>query len=396
MKIKVINLETNEEIIFELPEGTAELTSEILETLKKYLEENSGKFKVEIPEGVTSIDWHTFSGCTSLTEITLPGTFTSIGNSAFRGCTSLKTINIPQNVTSISRCAFSGCTSLETINLPDNITSIGHTAFYNCSSLKTINIPQNVRSIGYGAFSGCTSLTTINIPDSVTRIDRKAFSDCTSLARIEISDPNKNIFHGQSLLHFALEESNSILAINTLLDHGNNIKCQSLPVNLKNHLFPKSKPDDEIDSDKVLKHLLSNNHFLDKLGKQCCQSKNSHILDSLIDSNNSEVLLALLSSHNKTAIDNLVQRCINTGKLQVLHKLIEDNKNSGNEKKKDLSFLEQTIEIRTQNLFLDEKTILPEGKLQQFLNTKDFRNFLIAYNQNLSREKSSISYSSRP
>ena len=351
--MKVINLETNEEITFELPEDTVVLTYQTLRELREYLEENSGKYKVEIPEDVTNIGYCAFAFCTSLTTINLPGSFTSIGNSAFRGC----------------------------------------------SSLKTINIPQNVTSIGDGTFSGCTSLETINLPDSVTSIGSYAFSDCTSLARINICDPNKNMFHGQSLLHFALEESNSILAINTLLDHGNNIKCQSLPVNLKNHLFPKSKPDDEIDSDKVLKHLLSNNHFLDKLGKQCCQSKNSHILDSLIDSNNSEVLLALLSSHNKIAIDNLVQRYINTGKLQVLHKLIEDNKNGG-EESKDLSLLNKTIAQRTQSIFFGEKVwIPPGGKIQSFLGPRDLTSFLLTCQgnskgtQSFSQEMSSSSSS---
>ena len=70
--------------------------------------DNENIKKVVIEDGVTSIGEYAFSGCRSLTDITIPGSVTSIGDSAFRNCTGLTSVTIPDSVTSIGDCAFSG------------------------------------------------------------------------------------------------------------------------------------------------------------------------------------------------------------------------------------------------------------------------------------------------
>ena len=102
-----------------------------------------------------------FSGCDSLTSITIPESVTTIGYGAFQGCSSLTSITIPESVTSIGVYAFSSCSSLTCITIPDSVTSIGDRAFSNCSSLTSITIPESVTTIGEGAFRNCSSLTSV-------------------------------------------------------------------------------------------------------------------------------------------------------------------------------------------------------------------------------------------
>ena len=141
-----------------------------------------------IPDGVTSIDDSAFSGCSSLTDITIPNGVTSIGGYTFSSCRSLTSITIPNGVTSINTYAFINCSSLTSITIPNGVTSINTSAFYGCHLLTSITIPDGVTSIGNNAFQYCHSLTSITIPDSVTSIGNNAFSGCYSLKSIVIPD----------------------------------------------------------------------------------------------------------------------------------------------------------------------------------------------------------------
>lgn len=60
--------------------------------------------------------------------------------------------------TLIGGYCFSGCTSLSSVTIPDNITAIGAWSFYECDSLTSIVIPSGVTSINQGAFSVCYNL----------------------------------------------------------------------------------------------------------------------------------------------------------------------------------------------------------------------------------------------
>ena len=178
---------------------------------------------VTIPNSVTNIIGNPFSSCSSLVSMvvesgntkydsrddcnaiietatniliagcqnaTIPNSVTSIGIHAFWGCSSLTSITIPNSVTNIGDYAFNRCSSLTSITIPNSVTSIGEYAFGYCRSLTSITIPNSITSIGDEAFNWCSSLTSITIPNSVTSIGNNAFLYCSSLTSMVVEEGN--------------------------------------------------------------------------------------------------------------------------------------------------------------------------------------------------------------
>ena len=129
----------------------------------------SGLTSISIPEGVTSIGGSAFEGCSGLTTIKVDSNNKKYDsrnncnaiidketNTLIAGC---KNTIIPEGVTSIGWSAFSGCSGLTSITIPEGVTSIGWGAFEGCSGLTSINIPKGVTSIESFAFYDCDDLT---------------------------------------------------------------------------------------------------------------------------------------------------------------------------------------------------------------------------------------------
>jgi len=166
---------------------------------------------------VTGIGDSAFSGCSSLTTITLPNSITKIGDYVFEGCTGLTSITIPKSVTSIGWCTFRNCTGLTSMTIPYSVISIGGGTFSGCSNLKKVILNNNsmvsqsnssswdissifgsqvneyilgdsIKAIGSYTFANCKKLHSVVIPNSVVSIGRSAFEGCNSLTNVSIKD----------------------------------------------------------------------------------------------------------------------------------------------------------------------------------------------------------------
>ena len=147
-----------------------------------------GLTSVTIPESVTSIGDYAFYGCSSLYKDAEGVQYESKAKIILMDVPISKTgtFEIPSSVRCIHSDAFSGCSSLTSVTIPEGVTTIGSSAFYNCSSLTSVKIPKAVTTIGDSAFHGCRSLTSITIPESVTSIGDWAFSYCYGLTSVAI------------------------------------------------------------------------------------------------------------------------------------------------------------------------------------------------------------------
>lgn len=150
--------------------------------------------EIDIPEGVEEIGLYAFNGCANLTKVTLPKSITNIADWTFSNCTNLTNINIPDKVTNIGWYAFANCTNLRTIDLPDQLTSIGDYAFYSCRNLSNINLPNSLTKIGEYAFRSCESLNKIVLPSNITAIEERTFAYCSNINNVVIND-NINVIN---------------------------------------------------------------------------------------------------------------------------------------------------------------------------------------------------------
>ena len=137
-----------------------------------------------IPNGVTSIGFQTFMGCSSLTEVSIQGKVTEIGASAFTDCTNLESISLPESVIKIGNYAFKSTALTGKFVIPSGVTKIGDGLFENCQKLTEVVIPDGITFIGPYAFK-YTGITSFVIPDGIRTINVDTFYG-TCLDRITI------------------------------------------------------------------------------------------------------------------------------------------------------------------------------------------------------------------
>lgn len=146
----------------------------------------------------------------SLTNYAIGETIKSIGRLAFAE-SGLKSVDIPEGVTRIEYGAFMSCMDLGTVTIADTVSSIGTKAFEGTKWLNDwkngesaggeddflivgdgfllayrggsehVQIPEGVKQIGSEVFKGHSEILDVDVPDSVVRINAEAFRNCSSL-----------------------------------------------------------------------------------------------------------------------------------------------------------------------------------------------------------------------
>lgn len=149
-----------------------------------------------------------FSGCDSLTDITLGNSVKTLGDKVFYTCKNLENVEIPSTVTDIGEKTFYSCPKLKEAVI--RAGTVKKDTLYNCPALTTLIISDNATldasftarnayasgtletvkigkgEIGDSAFNGCTSLANVTLGDGVTQIGKNAFIRCAQIPSITI------------------------------------------------------------------------------------------------------------------------------------------------------------------------------------------------------------------
>lgn len=111
---------------------------------------------------------------------TVPDTVTRIADHAFTGNLYTVEVKLPPSVKIIGKGAFEDCENLRGINL-ENVVSIGEKAFYDCAKLRDL-IFEKLHDIGDECFRFCYDLDTIKLPATLASIGTEVFPKAMYIA----------------------------------------------------------------------------------------------------------------------------------------------------------------------------------------------------------------------
>lgn len=96
-------------------------------------------------------------------EVVFPEGIKTTGFLAFYDCANITSVVLPESLTLIDRHTFSGCSGLSKVYIPKNVGEIGHSAFIRCKSLRRIELPERLNLLNNFAFSQCTGLLSVRL-----------------------------------------------------------------------------------------------------------------------------------------------------------------------------------------------------------------------------------------
>lgn len=132
---------------------------------------------VKIAESVEVIGRNAFFA-SGLTQVSLPNTVREVGGYAFANCASLTSVTAVdsggQGEIVFADGVFSGCRSLTHVSIPEGVTEFnGSHMFWGCAALTAVALPRTLKTLGSALFSDCAALRDIYLAgDARPEIDR--------------------------------------------------------------------------------------------------------------------------------------------------------------------------------------------------------------------------------
>ena len=118
--------------------------------------DNDGLLEIFCVGPMYTTDWRDYAE--SITRVEIADGVTSIDNQAFYECYHLQSVVIPDSVTEIGEEAFAGDESAQCLTLGDKAETIGARAFADMPALELIELPGSVKTIADDAFAGSDPL----------------------------------------------------------------------------------------------------------------------------------------------------------------------------------------------------------------------------------------------
>ena len=190
--------------------------------------------RINLPEGLETIDDEAFRDCSWLELAELPSTVKHLGNKAFDRCGSITISALPDSIETLGSSVFGGQISpkkMKSFTLPDNLTEIPDSMFHDRWGLKELHLPANLKKIGKASVTW-SYITELNLPDGVTEIADEAFYGNKRLKKVTLPKSLKSIpyhafaYTGITNLDFLHE---GIKEIGTEAFYCTNIKEANIP-----------------------------------------------------------------------------------------------------------------------------------------------------------------------